>query len=135
VGSFESVILSQLMGGGTSGLQWASAVYLLGLLVTVLFRPQQIHQPGLFRVAYLVYAASIILPALVWAGWLSFAGPGAVGGMRGMATGEAASLMQMLMMVSGPTLFGVSVVCLIGSLVPHGHAIAPPPPPQKHPLD
>ena len=58
----ELYYLMQLLGGGQGLLQVA---FLAGLLLIPVFKPERIHKPGLFKVACLLFAISIMAPSAI----------------------------------------------------------------------
>ncbi|MBI3468160.1 MAG: hypothetical protein HY000_34580 [Planctomycetes bacterium] len=129
----ELMMLRQLMG--SSG--WLEVVFLLGMFGFVLFRRDSITAPGRFRLAYILFAMSILLPALLTPAL------GGVGGMTGrMFAGRSNTLQSdvgfvtgLVVYGSGPILFAFSVIFAFSSLMPRKALFTEPPPPVKHPLD
>ena len=112
----EWLLLQQYVGGGRVWLQVAFLVCLFGVIV---FKPECIKNLSLFRKSYLLFAFSIIVPGL----FAFFAGPLATarGGFR---PGTQLDTTVQVISASGPVLFGLSIICALGALVPR---FIPPP--------
>ena len=55
----QLVFLRQFLG---SGQAWLQVGFLLCLFAVLLFRPERIRSPGLFRWAVLLFALSVVVP-------------------------------------------------------------------------
>ena len=125
----ELFYLRQLLG---SGQGWLQVGFLLCLFAVLLFRPERIRSPALFRLAFLLFVLSVIVPQVLTScfGFLQFIS----GGSSFRPGREATSLLVTLQSTSGPLLFGLSMILAFLALSPSS-------PPQrrvspvKHPLE
>jgi hypothetical protein len=112
---FMRRLLTSDLGGLGSASAWLAVAYLLCLFGIALFRPQQLRSPYLFRVSYILFAISLILPsfvdALVQMAALEDARP-----FRGGGSDLGLMIVSPLFHMMGKVLFGVSVICGFGSL-------------------
>jgi hypothetical protein len=130
--SQELMYLEQIFGRGGN---WLSVTILAGLLIAVIFRPNTIYRPTLFRVACWLLAVSVAVTPLLnlFLSVISFTAGG-----RGMGFGSPGSEFQFFMacgQVVGPLLQGGSIICGLTSLLP---PLRPRPPfdgPAKHPME
>ena len=129
----ELMLLRQLFG--ESG--WLQPVFLLGLFAALLFRRDCITSPGKFKLAYVLFALSLILPAVVGpvlgsAGYQSMARMFA--GRAYTVQSDVGFTLSVISTAGGPTLFGLSIIFALASMMPRKPP-PPPAPPAKHPLD
>ena len=124
----ELFFLRQLLGGGQG---WLSFGLLLCLFGVLLFRPERIRSPELFRLAWLFFALSIIVPPVLMSclSFFQFTGGPSFRSPRGMS-----SLLLTVQGASGPLLLGLSLIFAFLALSPrrgarHGES------PVKHPLE
>jgi hypothetical protein len=117
-----------LLGGGHG---WLSFAFLLCLFGVFLFRPERIRSPELFRLAWLFFALSIIVPPVLMScfSFFQFTGSSSFRSPRGMT-----SLLLTVQGTSGPLLLGLSLIFAFLALSPrsrtrHGES------PVKHPLE
>jgi hypothetical protein len=97
----------------------AAALYLVSLLGVVIFKPERIRSPYLFRLAYMLLAVALVLPALIDSllQMALFDDGRAYGrSMGGLGFMFVSPLFHMI----GHVLFGVSILCGFGSLHLHG---------------
>ena len=120
----ETWVLQQLFSGG---LTWAQVAVVASLFLAAIFRPERIVNPGLFRLAGILLALSIVLPPILNGALVSSMGSSPGPPFR-VLTGPS-SLIAMV----GPLFFGVALCCGLFSLIPSSPASAPLPP--RHPLD
>ena len=124
--------MRQMLGGDS----WTSAVFLAGVFLVVLFRRDQIVSPYMFRVSIILFVLSIILPVVMTAilQYMMQSGGGGGGFLR---SGESGAFLQVLMVATGPVLFGLAVVtCIVAMLPAQSRYPAPPQrPTEPHPLD
>lgn len=126
----DQFVLSQLFS--SQGV--SHAVFLAGLFAVVLFKKESIAIPGMFKLAYFLFAAAIVLPACI----TPFAAvmKGSFSGHMGARTfSDLDWTISLALNAAGPLLFALSILCAFGSLFPR--KLPPPPPsaPVKHPLD
>jgi hypothetical protein len=122
---YQQLMLERLFQGQQA---WPQAVYLAGMFAIVLWRKESVVNWRLFRLSYLLYAASLILPPIVLP-LFEFVTPGGVG------KAESQIFLYMISSGLGTWLFAAAVICGLGSMMPRliiHHADLPP---QKHPLD
>ena len=130
----ELMMLRQMLGGSSG---WLEVVFLLGMFGIVLFRRESITSLGLFRLAYILFALSILLPALMTPALRN------IGPMTSRMFAGRSNTMQsdigfvagLLLYGGGPILFAGSVICAFGSVMPRNKPVVAPPLPTKHPLD
>jgi hypothetical protein len=106
------MFLEQLLGVGNSA--WVSVAMLCGLLVTLIFRPNSIRNPFLFRTACWLFGLSMILSPLLnmILNMLRSSFMGA-----GMRPNES-ELLVFCAAAVGPIMHGVSILCGLLSLLP-----------------
>lgn len=144
---FESMLYSQLGGGGLGGLFggqiWLYVAYLVCLFAVIIYKPERIRNLSMYRRACYLFAISLLLPSLInLAMGTLMAGSG--GGpfisrgsspawaqpgvpMPGGSQLDSTFIMQVTLQILntfGPVLFGISVLCALISLVP---SFIPPP--------
>lgn len=109
------------------------AVFLAGMFAVIAFKKESITVPGLFRLAYWLFGLSIIVPACLTPSLAPMmASPSVYGG--GPRSNEVGLVLSVLYSGSGPVLLALSVLCAMGSMLPHKQRPAPAAP-AKHPLD
>lgn len=126
----QEIFLQQLYMN--SGLVWGQTAVMVSLFLAVIYRPERIHHPGMFRWACVLLVLSLVVPsvlsvALVWSG----ANPNP---MRGPSPMGASGTILALISPVGPVLFGLSVLFGLFALLP-GPAIENRWQPPKHPLE
>jgi hypothetical protein len=123
----QLMMLRQLSG------DYLPVVVLSGLFVALLFRRESITSYGLFKVGYILFILSLVVPTLVQS-FLVLVGP--PNGLRGGPSAEVASFT--IISSLGPICLAVGLICILGSLMPSLATrlpAKPPAAPQKHPLD
>lgn len=130
----ELMLLEQLFGRGNS--VWLSATLLMGLLLVLIFRPNAIQRPILFRVTcWLLVLTVVVPPALSLLLNLGF-GSSNIYATRGMGySGSDLSIFMACVSFSGPVLQGACILCGLTALTPPITRRAAPTGPAKHPLD
>jgi hypothetical protein len=129
--SNELFFLQQLFGG--AGASWVSTVLLICLFVVLAFRPERIHNLGLFRLACVLLALAIAMPPLVsLAVVFSQNTSGSSGRPFSPMSGMAWALQ--LAHACGPVLTGGGVLCGLFSMIASERREAPAQP-VRHPLD
>ena len=128
----EQFFLSQLFG--SNGLLYA--VFLAGMFAVVLFKREGIAIPGMFKLAYWLFAAAIVVPPCL----MSLASammdqPFASVQMSGPRASDLGLTLTALYSGAGPVLFALSMLCAFGSMFPRKLPRAVQAPPGKHPLD
>lgn len=128
----EPYFLSQLFSSNSL----IYAVFLAGMFAVVFFKRESIAIPGMFKLAYWLFAAAIVVPPCL----MSLASaimdqPFGSVQMRGARPSDLGSTLSMLYSAAGPALFAVSVLCAFGSMFPRKLPRAVEAPPGKHPLD
>jgi hypothetical protein len=125
----EMMVYRQMIGGES----WIHAVFLAGVFLVILYRRDQIVSPYMFRVSVILFVLSSILPVV----FTTLVQTGAFGRGGGfMNSPEGGALFRMFLMAIGPTLFGLSVLFCILSMLPAQNRYAAPREPQHpHPLD
>ena len=107
---------------------WVQAVYLAGMFAMVLWRKESVVNWRLFRMSYLLYGASLVLPPIIT--------PIIPLLMQGRSVnGDGQFFTYMVANALGPTLFAAAVICALGSMLPRLMMAQPAGPPPKHPLD
>jgi hypothetical protein len=103
-------IFSQLFG---SGELWLNVAFLVCMFAVVIFRPQQVGNSGLYRMAYILFALSLIIPAVAQ-GIITLASLE----RRDFNRGAEISLTVIIPIVNviGKILFGIAVICGLSSL-------------------
>jgi hypothetical protein len=123
--NYQELLLQRLFQGDHS---WAQAVYLAAMFAVMLWRKESIVNWGLFRMSYLLYGASLVLPPII-----TPLLPLAIQG-RGI-NNDGQILTFAIVNALGPTLFAAAVICGLGSMMPRLRIVQQPGPPPKHPLD
>jgi hypothetical protein len=124
----QLLMLRQLLSGDHLPL-----VVLSGLFVALLFRRESITSFGLFKLGYIFFIVSLVIPALVQSFLIAISAPG---GLRSGLSGDGTSFA--IVNALGPIFLAVGLMCILGSLMPlraKRSPFMPPAPPQKHPLD
>jgi hypothetical protein len=124
----EMMMLRQMLSGDQLPL-----VVLAALFVALLFRRESIVSFRLFRLGYIFFILSLVLPVLLQS-FLAAVGP--PGGLRSgfPADGYLLAIYNSL----GPLFSAIGLLCILGSLMPprtKRSRVVSPAPPQKHPLD
>ena len=129
----EEMLMRQLFGDGQG---WLQATMMGCLFLVLIFRPERIQRPALFRCCCWFFALSILVPPAIYCClWLI--------GELGMVIrsyrssrgpGSLTTLLLMVRNVSGPLLIGLSFVCGFLSLGPDPRQASRPGPP-RHPLE
>ena len=136
----EALYLRQMFGGGGSG--WVQAVLVLCLFLVVLWKPERIRVPALFKMACMLLALSVVFPELLnscmWFWNLMFPGSqgsrGAMGGILGRGSSGGPGLLFIISGLSGPVLTSLTLICGLFSITPAtGRAALPMRP--RHPLE
>jgi hypothetical protein len=131
--SQEFMYLEQIFGRGNG--VWLSVSLLIGLLVAVIFRPNTIHNPMLFRAACWLLALAVVSPPAVTL-LISLYSAGMPG--RGMGMGFPGSEVPFLMACAnflGPLLQGSSIICGLTALLPPITSRPPMTGPARHPME
>jgi hypothetical protein len=117
--------------GGAGG--WHYAVYVAGMFAALLWRKESIVNWSLFRASYLLFAAGLVLPAVIQPVLMMTMYSGG-GGPR---AADANILLGAISNGLGPGLFAGAIICGLGSMMPRRTFNLPPPalPQQQHPLD
>jgi hypothetical protein len=125
----EMMVYRQMTGGES----WMHAVFLAGIFLVIVYRRDQIVSPYMFRVSIILFVLSSILPVV----FTTFLQTGALGRRGGfMDSPEGGALFRVFLMGIGPTLFGLSVLFCILSMLPAQSRFSTPREPQHpHPLD
>jgi hypothetical protein len=125
----DAMLVRQMFGGES----WTHAVFLAGVFLVILYRRDQIVSPYMFRISIILFVLSLILPVIFTS--MLQAGTFRRGGGF-MNSAEGGALMTVFMIGVGPTVFGLSVLfCVLSLLPPQNRYPAPPPPTLPHPLD
>src|SRR5690349_2520201 len=105
----EMMMLQQMLQslGGATG--WASAIYVAGMFAALLWRRESIVNWGLFRASYLLFAASLLLPAVVSPVLMMTMYSGGFRG-GGPAQGDASVLLSAISGGLGPGLFAGAII-------------------------
>jgi hypothetical protein len=129
----ELIYLQQILGAGTG---WTQATLLAGLFLVLIFRPERIRSRTLFYLACWCFGLSLLVSPAVTVlfsvlGLGSFVGPRAPGSFGGPG---GSVLLSSVAYLSGPVLFGLSVLLGLLALVPAPGRATPFQPP-RHPLE
>ncbi len=122
----EQYLLQNFLSNLFTGAEgWVAVAFLAGMFVVAGFRPQQIAEPFMFRLAYILFALYLVVPSCInGVVWLTMqTGGGGIGrpGDQAMAT----AVLQ-LASVIGKILLGVAIVCGLDSLRPRRPSGVPP---------
>jgi hypothetical protein len=128
----ELMYLEQLFGRGNSG--WMSAAMLLGLLLVLVFRPNAIRRPILFRVTCWLLALTVVIPPFLSL-LLSLSLPSGSSGYSMRAAGANLSFIFACANFIGPVLQGACILCGLTALMPPLSRCDDPTGPAKHPLE
>jgi hypothetical protein len=126
----ELMYLEQLFGRGNS--VWIAVTLLSGFLLVLIFRPNTIHRPVLFRVACWLLALTVVVPSslsLLLNLYLPSGYPGRMG------PGSEMSFFMACANFSGPVLEGACIICGLTALIPPMTQREAPTGPAKHPLE
>lgn len=127
----QEMVLSQLLN--STGLM--HAVFLAGLFLIVIFKKESIAIPSMFKLAYWLFAMSIVLPAVMLP-IMSSLGSSPMRGFRGVNGADVGWVLNVIYSGAGPALFALSLLCAFGSMFPRNLRLPPAPTaPMKHPLD
>lgn len=126
----EQFVLSQLFGGQNL----IHAVFLAGMFAVVLFRRETIAIPGMFKLAYWLFAAAIVVPACITPFATAMSGSFSAR-MRGPMASDVGWVLNAVYTATGPVLFALSVLCAFGSMFPRKLRPASIAAPAPHPLD
>lgn len=124
--NYEQLFLQRLFQGEQG---WVQAVYLAGMFAIVLWRKESVVNWRLFRMSYLLYGASLVLPPILTPLIQFFFYPNA----GAYAGGQVFT--YIFISALGPLLFAAAVICALGSMLPRLIVAQPAGPPTKHPLD
>jgi len=124
----EYQLMRRILGLGplSSPDVWLAVAYLVCLFAVLIFRPQQISSPYLFRISYILFAVSYIVPTFVDA-IVQMTMFDELNGMRSGRGGIALMIVSPFFRMIGRVLFGVSVLCGFTSLRPRGEDGVPRP--------
>jgi hypothetical protein len=126
--------LQQLFGGGGAAA-WLQVATLLGLLAALLYRPERIRMPVLFRVACVLLALSVLAGPTI-TGMLMFLQGLDSGGFRpGRGSDDLWMALGPLVNAAGPVLLGTSILLALIAVSPKPRRPGDPPQPPRHPLD
>jgi hypothetical protein len=106
---------------------WIAVAYLLCMFAVVTFRPQQIAEPMMFRLSYILFALYFIVPSSI-NGLLSLAFMDS-----GRNGGSTMLIVMQITGVFGKILLGLAIVFGLGSLRRRLREIPPIPPPDRYP--
>ncbi len=126
----QDLVLSRLFNSADT----VHAVFLAGLFLIVVFRRESIAIPGLFKLAYWLFALSIVLPAITLP-LVQMLGNSSSARFGGPAAFDAKWVANLIYSAAGPAVFALSVLCAFGSMFPRNLPAAPTRAPEKHPLD
>ncbi len=126
----QELVLSQMLNSGGA----MHAVFLAGLFLIVAFRRESIAIPGMFKLAYVLFAMSIFLPAVL-APVMNLFGDGSSRFLRVSMNAEANWVVNVVYGAAGPALFALSLLCAFGSMFPRRLPLPSATAPTKHPLD
>lgn len=126
----QELVLSQLLNSNGA----LHAVFLAGLFLIVAFRKESIAIPGMFKLAYVLFAMSIFLPAVMLPIMNSLGGISSRT-FRGPVAADVNWVVNIVYSGAGPALFSLSLLCAFGSMFPRNLRMPPAPAPTKHPLD
>jgi hypothetical protein len=128
----ELMVLEQLFGRGNS--VWLSATLLMGLLLVLIFRPNAIQRPILFRVTCWLLALLVVIPPILTL--LLSIGTSNMYSGRGMGYGGSdLPYFMACANLSGPVLQAACIVCGLAALTPPMTRHEAPTGLAKHPLD
>ncbi len=126
----ELMYLEQLLGRGNS--VWMSVALLIGFLLVLIFRPNTIHHPILFRAACWLLALAVVVPPCLSL-LLSLGSPGGYPGR--MSQSFELSFFMACVNLTGPLLQGGCIICGLTALIPPLGRRWEPSGPAKHPLE
>jgi len=106
---------------------------LVGLFLVLMFRRESINSIGMFRIGYISFIASVVLPPLLQTAWVAMTTPSNSLGSGSLPTGFPFAAINAV----EPIFMGVGLLFIFGSLMPRRTKRPQPelPPPQRHPLD
>src|SRR5689334_13686058 len=115
----ELLLLKQMIGADN----WLSAVFLAGMFAILAFRRESIEIPGLFKLSILIFAASLVMPALLAPlvsafGGGNYGGGAPFGGGYTRSNGDLGFVVSLVYGIAGPGLFALSLMCGVWSVFP-----------------
>jgi hypothetical protein len=122
----EQYFLQSLLSNFFAGAEgWIAVAYLAGMFLVAGWRPQQIAEPFMFRLSYILFALFIVVPSCInGIVWLTMLGGG--GSMGRPGDQAMATAVLQLSSVVGKILLGVAIVCGLDSLRPRRPTGVPP---------
>jgi hypothetical protein len=127
----ELMYLERLFGRGNS--VWIAVTLLSGFLLVLIFRPNAIHRPVLFRVACWLLALTAVVPSALSLLLGMYSSGGGYPGR--MSPGSEMAFIMGCANFSGPVLEGACIICGLTALLPPMTRREPPTGPAKHPLE
>ena len=109
----QLIMLRQLISGDFLSGNCIAVVVLIGLFVALLFRRESITSLGLFRMGYILFLLSLVIPSLVQS---FFAFVGSSNGIRSGLSANGTSLA--IYTPIGPIFLAAGLLCILGSLMP-----------------
>lgn len=128
----ELLYMRQLLGGGGQG--WLQVTLLAFLFLILVFKPERIERPGLFKVACLLFVLSIVLPSVVTMSLSLVAGGAMSSYFRGSGMASEVPILVSLITLFEPALLAASVMSGLMALFPvrGSHSTTKP---ARHPLE
>ncbi len=122
----EQYLLQSLFSNFFAGAEgWIAVAFLAGMFLVAGFRPQQIAELRMFRLAYILFALYLVVPSCInGVVWVTMQSGG--GGIGRMGDQAMATAVFQVASVIGKILLGVAIVCGLDSLRPRRPTGAPP---------
>jgi hypothetical protein len=95
---------------------WLAVAFLVSLVVVLLYKPQQIGNPSLFRLSYVLFALYIIVPSIIEAAMIAFNMTMTPPGMGQRDVALWFTLIGPSSSTIGKILLGISIICGLSSL-------------------
>jgi len=127
--NFLEMLATGQLFGGLGGSQWLSVAMLAGLFAILIFRRDAIAIPGLFKLSWFLFAASVVAPAVLMP-LITLNDP-----YSGGSSGDVSFLLRMLAFGGGPGCLALSMCTLVSSMFVRNLRAPPVIGPTKHPLD
>ena len=122
--NYEQLLLQRLFQNESG---WAQAVYLAGMFAMIIWRKESVVKWRLFRLSYLLFGASLVLPPIVV--------PFTQMLMNNRAGTDQHVVAAVVAVGLGPALLAGAVICGLSAMMPRLALLQNPAPPTKHPLD
>jgi hypothetical protein len=131
----ELILWDRMLQGYEGTAHYLKIIVLIGMLVVLLFRREAIVNRGVFRASYLLFGTSLLISAV--ASVMTYDNTNLMAQMMGQRrpSEQTPWILNILSNAVPAGLFALSVMCLLGSLLPPAKKPLTSPVAQPHPLD